>query len=200
MKIKDIQDDFNKRKDTKNLKAFFNGEALFFMLGDNALLDVPIEANDLNDLDWDAKMLEQQYHSVSGHDKLLILETVLHVLNTPKIELVGTKVYQVVYTWSDYSDYVENTVGIADNQDLAFKMACSVCNNVENEKHHIWEKDRVLVRSFYLNNYDPSHSRVEEHLYDISNRDDSRQIVIFKEDEGGDQFTITKEGQKFAHQ
>lgn len=84
------------------------------------------------------------------------------------------KIYVVVHTTGEYSDYCEAVIGVTDRLEIAKAFAKREADQtnelVQAGDRYLIDGDEILVRSYDLNRYTRDYTKAEKTVYDLESK------------------------------
>lgn len=95
----------------------------------------------------------------------------------------GQKVYVTVYCTSDYSDYLEQVVGITNSKEQALVFAKQMADYVNSQKDWWFNDDRIVIREYRWNDFQINTSEAHRNLYDMSDAQENKveEVKVYKD-------------------
>ncbi len=95
----------------------------------------------------------------------------------------GQKVYVTVYCTSDYSDYLEQVVGITNSKEQALVFAKQMADYVNSQKDWWFDDDRIVIREYRWNDFQINTSEAHRDLCDMSNAQENKveEVKVYKD-------------------
>lgn len=95
----------------------------------------------------------------------------------------GQKVYVTVYCTSEYSDYLEQIVGITDSKDQALVFAKKMAYYVNSQKDWWFDDDHIVIREYRWNDFQINTSKAQRNLYHVSDAQENKveEVLAYRE-------------------
>ncbi|WP_347981378.1 hypothetical protein [Limosilactobacillus portuensis] len=93
----------------------------------------------------------------------------------------GQTIYVAVYCTGNYSDYLEQVVGITDSKEQALKLAKQAANYVNSQESWWFDDDSIIIRKYKWNEFLFNNSKACRSLSDLV---DSEEADVYRSGEG----------------